>query len=115
LHLFYSLNFEPKPKFSVSVESIFQYFLNIRLVLFFLREFENCAIGVLNVFDKHTSGSVSDVIFLRYDKYLKMDYLELAIQSRCKNFVADDIVQSILNDIWSGKQIEYDSLVSFYA
>ena len=39
-----------------------------------------------------------------------MDYLELAIETDCKTLVASNYVQTVLDDIWSGKQIEINSL-----
>lgn len=51
---------------------------------------------------------------LRYDKSLKMDNLELAIDSECTIFVSERIVQSILDDIWNGTKLEYESLVIIF-
>jgi hypothetical protein len=80
-------------------------------MIYICSDFEELAIGVLKIFNEKTSGLVSDILILRYDKHLLMDYLELAIETDCKTLVASNYVQTVLDDIWSGKQIEINSLV----
>ena len=73
-------------------------------LFWFSREFEELAIGVLTVFDKSTRNNVKDVLVIRYIEDLNMDCLELAVYCKCKKFVSNSIVQSILDDIWNGKK-----------
>ena len=56
---------------------------------------------------------MKDVLVMRYDKYINMDYLGLAIESKCKNFVASNIIQSILEDIWKGVDINLNPQVNY--
>ena len=69
------------------------------------------AIELVRTFSKKTSGNITDVLILRYENNLKMDNLELAIQSHCRIFVSDRIIQSILDEVWLGTKLECEKLV----
>lgn len=69
------------------------------------------AIELVRTFSKKTSGNITDVLILRYETNLKMDNLELAIQSHCRIFVSDRIIQSILDEVWLGTKLECEKLV----
>ncbi len=62
------------------------------------------AIGVLKVYDKNTRENVNDVLVIRYIRHLEMDSLELAVRCKCKRFVSNTTVQSILDNIWEGRR-----------
>jgi hypothetical protein len=75
-------------------------------------EFENKAIGVLEVFDKNTKENVVDVLVIRYLKELGMDCLELAVLCKCERFVSNTTVQRILDYIWSDTRNKTIEMVS---
>jgi hypothetical protein len=58
-----------------------------------LSDFEDMAIGVLDVYDKNTRESVVDVLVIRYLRELGMDCLELANLCECKRFLSNSTVQ----------------------
>lgn len=66
-------------------------------------DFEEMAIGVLNIFDKSTDDIINGVILLRKIPFYNMDCLQMAVEGDCQKFVALSSVQNLLTDIWFGK------------
>jgi hypothetical protein len=77
-------------------------------------EFEKLAIGVLTVFERNTRDAMSDLFIVRYIDFLQKDCLELAVDSECKNFVSNRLVQKVMDDIWYGNKSKVQ-LVSRFA
>jgi hypothetical protein len=72
------------------------------------------AIGLLKVYDETISGTIRDVLIIRYIPLFGMDCMELAENCGCMMFLSDPIINNILEDIWAGRKIEkvaYDELV----
>lgn len=68
-----------------------------------LSEFEQMAIGVLNIFDATTDDLINGVILLRKIPFYKLDCLQMAVEADCKKFVSLSSCQNLLTDIWYGK------------
>ena len=62
--------------------------------------FEEMAIGVITVFEKHTREVVDDVLIRRYIQDYDMDCLMLSIECGCEKLVSSQILQRNLNYIW---------------
>ena len=67
------------------------------------KDFEEMAIGVINIFDKSTDDIINGVILLRKIPFYNLDCLQMAVEGDCQKFVALSSVQSLLTDIWYGK------------
>ena len=66
-------------------------------------DFEQMAIGVLNIFDATTDDLINGVILLRKIPFFNLDCLQMAVEADCKKFVSLSSVQNLLTDIWYGK------------
>jgi len=66
-------------------------------------DFEDMAIGVLQIFDKTTDDILNGVILLRRIPFYGLDCLQMAVEGDCQKFVALSAVQNLLTDIWYGK------------
>ncbi len=60
------------------------------------------AIDLLNIMTRKTRDNADDVFILRYLKEYQMDCLELAVVCDCKGFVSNEIIQNILDNLWTG-------------
>ena len=65
-------------------------------------QFEDMAIGVMNVFDNNTRDSMNGVLMKTEVPFMKHDFLYFAVQCECKNFVALPSIQSVITDLWYG-------------
>ncbi len=75
------------------------------------REFENLAIGILDVYDQHTTDNVRDVLVIRYLDFIEMDCLELAVDCKCERFLAHRVVQKTMDELWKGESLKSTSEV----
>jgi hypothetical protein len=76
--------------------------LKFLCIKYFKREFENMAIDLLNIMTRKTRDNADDVFILRYLKEYEIDCLELAVVCDCKRFVSNEIIQNILENLWTG-------------
>ena len=68
-----------------------------------LREYEEMACGVLNIFDMTSDDWMNCVLLLQEIPYYRMNCLKMANQARCLKFISLPAVQDILDRIWSGR------------
>jgi hypothetical protein len=59
------------------------------------------AIDLLNIMTRETRENANDVFILRFLKEYQMDCLELAVVCDCKGFVANEIFQKVLDNLWT--------------
>jgi hypothetical protein len=60
------------------------------------------AIDLLNIMTRKTRDNANHVFILRFLKEYEMDCLELAVVCDCKGFVANEIFQKTLDNLWTG-------------
>ena len=58
---------------------------------------------MLEVCEEKNNEALKDVLLIRYLVSVGMSCLELAECCDCEKFISHRIVQSVLDDIWSGK------------
>ncbi len=78
------------------------------------KDFENLAIGILNVFEEHTRKHVNDVLLIRYYDFIKMNCLQLAFEAECDDFIAHNVTQQAVEKLWNGNEYDEKELVSSF-
>lgn len=68
-------------------------------------QFEDLAIGVMNVFDTNTRDSMNGVLMQTEIPYMKTDCLDFAVQCECRRFVALPSIQNVITEMWYCKLI----------
>ena len=76
------------------------------------REFENLAIGVLDVFDKNTRDILNHSLVVRYYNHLEKDILELAVMAKCEDFVSHRLIQKTMDKIWFANELNVPFVVN---
>lgn len=69
------------------------------------------AIGVLKIFDEKTLNEVNTAILLYKVSFVdNLNNIQLAYKCKCKQFIADPCVQSVISSLWENKKID-DNIV----
>ena len=86
----------------------------MNISFYLIREFESMAINVLRNYDNHTRNALNHIIVLNYVPHLKHDYLDLAIECSCQEYLSENTVQSVLKDMWTGSSASCNDMVIKY-
>ena len=90
-------------KIKIGVLDRLKFFLYFYLFFFiYTSEFENLAIGVLNIFDLNSDDLINSIVLLRQINIYGMDCLQMAVEARCLKFVSLPTVQILITEIWNG-------------
>lgn len=55
----------------------------------------------MDLFDQNTNNFMNSILLLNKGNFAKgMDNLEMAVECKCRNFVAQSNVQNVLTDFW---------------
>lgn len=61
------------------------------------------AINIINLWDQNTNNFMNSIILFNTTSFSRdIDNLQMAVECKCKKFVANGVVQAFLDDVWNG-------------